>query len=388
MRRFLAVVLVLCCLLLIGGCSNPAEPTEKPAPAETSEPTGKTDPAETPAATVPSEEISFRGEEIPLNAELSPEQSLYLLDARGDRVLFTVWDQGPEGKASPTSRFTSSVFIYNTDTQQVETSWEPEIKGQYQSGVLTGEQSALCSVLPGPDMEAKGNVLVSLDSAQKSIAQADGMPGAVRRIGGDNYMLPYAKNSDGAQTYGLICVTGDSQTHEFDWIAEDLASTEIAVLGDKFCYIGEKDGKSFFVTADANGEICRNEFSPQQEKVTSFCLTPEGVLAGFETDEGCRCVLLRENSERTELELPGECKALYRLCANEQAAVCTDPDYLLWGVPAPGAALRSQEQLCADTLPLCEKGDYLSLFAADESSFYVYFGHRPALFRLHVSKAA
>lgn len=368
MKRIMLLILILS--VLAAGCTQENPPVQTQPSAD----------ASIDGDAVP----GFSVEEIPLDLALTDTQSLYLLDAKDSRLLFTVWDKQINYATTGSSRYTSSVFIFNADTGEIEKLWEPEIPGQYQSGILTGTDSALCCVCTDIESPA-GNYadhIVLLNSNQTIVAQVDGMLSAPSELDENTILVPYENYADGISTYGLLCLSDGSVSDRFSWMENQMDSVQISAYGSSFCFIQDTGEKSCFVTADGNGELYRSVFDPSTEKIDSFCLTAQGVLASMQTDTGHSCILFSLDGTRSVLEDPGFDSGLYRLRANQAATLAVDGQYQLYALTVRNGQL-SLQSITEDLLP--KGAGAISLRTFGEDGFWLYYGSIPALYRVAVT---
>lgn len=325
----------------------------------------------------------FTPKELTLDLEQTQSQSLFLMDARGSRLLFALSDQEIDPATTSVRHYSSSIFIYNAETEQIETVWTPEIEGDYQSGILTSDTTALCGVCLDPSGD-NADTVVSLGAEQNIMAQVDGALDVPVRLGDPIAIFPYTEFESGEPVYHALSIQNNEIIGNDVWLTVPLAASSICYSQDQVCYITEIDGKSYFITADENGEQCKNEFDPAVEKLDSFCLTPNGVLASMVTDSSHKCVLFRPDGTRITLDRPGDDTAVYRLRANSMAALGVDYRFDLMAVVLQDDQLVVLDDICEEIVS-AQAGSPISLRSPDSGTFYLFFSETGALYQVTTS---
>lgn len=330
---------------------------------------------------VPAQEQSlFAAREVPFHFELSETQNLYLLDARENHLLFTVWDKATDDENLNVLHYSTSVFIFNMDTGKVEATWIPDIIQQFQSGVLTSDTTALCSVCTDvEDPVGRADTMVALTNEMETIMTLGGPVEDLCRTEDGKIIVVYSEFESETVEYGVVCIDNGIVTKDYDFINGLLNSGSISSFGDKLCYISEKDGTSWFVTVDEEGELYRNKFDSETEKLDSWCLTSNGVLASMMSDAGHKLVLLNPDGSRIVMDRSGDDSALYRLNANAQGGLAVDYRFRLHGFTQEGTEITITMNPCGEEFADQMTGA-ISIFRCNEDSFIVFCNENQRLF--------
>lgn len=322
----------------------------------------------------------FRTEELAIDVTLTESQSIFLMDAYGPRLLFCISDR-QTGPVATTATFQSvSIFIYNSESQEVEISWEPEIVGHYQSGVLTSNSTALCGVCLDCD-GYNADTVISLGSEQKIIAQIDGALDAPAHLGIGISLFPYTVFENGVAVCKVLTIEENKIIDNPKWLNHTLAISSICYAEDRVCYISEIDERSYFVVADKDGELWRSEFDPSAEKLDSFCLTPDGVLASMDVGSSHKCVLFGDDGSRIELDMPGSKSAIYRLRSNSMTALGVDYKFNLMAVNFQNGGISITENICSE-ITAFNTGSPISLRVSSKDTFFVFFPEKGTLYKV------
>ena len=226
---------------------------------------------------------------------------MYLLDILGERLLFAIWDTAFDETTKATYHYTEAILIYNADSQRVEKTWVPDSVYQCQSGVLTGEDTAICNIMTDiTDPVGVANIVIRLSDEETVVFESSGVLGIPSRLSDGNVLIPYTEFVDDTISYGIFAVKEDDTIEEYRPANGTVDSMSISVSEDRFCYIQDAGAESYFVTADLSGEICRNAFDPTKEQIDSFCLTPTGVLVSFGENQKHRIVFMKPDDTRIE----------------------------------------------------------------------------------------
>ncbi len=325
---------------------------------------------------------TFDAMEVSLDIGLDENQTLSLWDAWGDHLLFTISDKTVYEDKATAIHYTCAVMIFNAATGKVETVWIPEDIMLIQSAVLTSDNSVICNaLLEIEDPTGVADTIISFNENQMILKQMDAYLDRPRRLEDGTILIPYKANTEDGVACGVVCYRDGAETDDYAFLNEEMAISSLEVLDSQLCYVCEENGKSYFVTADAQGEICRNEFAPQSEKLTDFCLTANGVLACVESESGYQYVLMKPDGERVTMDAPGTNSALYRLNANRVAVLAVNYEFRQYALTYSEGELNLTENPCGSEITSHYLGA-ISTFVADENTFYVYCGDNLKLFRI------
>lgn len=234
--------------------------------------------------------------------------------------------------------------------------------------------------------EALADTIVLYGDAETELAQFPGKHiNRFYRLNDASFVAAASWVADGHTEYEFVCVRDGVLSDELDSLSPTLDSAQISVFGEKLCYIQDRDETSYFTTVRADGSTVENEFHIQTEKLDSFCLTGQGILASMSTKSGHKYVLMAPDGSRTTLERPGNDAALYRLTASGSSVLAVDPYFHLYAITAQDGQIQLWSDVFGD---LPDSDDQaVSFFSGTDDSFYLlYSGNR--LFRLTAAPEA
>lgn len=353
MKERVICILMIC--LLLSGCSVKA-PTAGLQPGE------------------------YSTEEVEINIELGDTQTMYLLDVLGERLLFAIWDTVFDEPTNYTFHYTTAIVIYNAGSQSVEKTWVPGSVYQCQSGVLTGPGTAICNIMSDiTDPVGVANIIIRLSEKETVVFESGGVLGAPSRLSDGNVLIPCAESFDDTISYGILVIKDDGTIEKYQPTSGTVDSMTISVSEDRFCYIQNAESKSYFVTANVSGEICRNAFDPTKEKIDSFCLTPKGVLVSFGENQKHRVVFMEPDD--TRIERVTYDIALYRLNQCNGAVLGVDHAFDIYTVSWDAESVDVQHMFSEIEIPN-DESKAVSIEPSGDNGFILYWHDIPKLVRV------
>ena len=399
-RRMIAICL-LAVLLLLSACNAPAEAGQTDAPdtsVPTDAPTDMTEPsADDEAASDEWPSYRMDIEPIPLSIDGADDGILEIKDARGDRVLFALHEKLLDPQGMYAYYRTVSLGIYSTSEQTVTTLWTLETVGWYYAGALCAEDSAVFACMTDySDAHPDAYSLIALGEAQNELCSLEGEYSPMLAAMPDGSVLfSYAQN-DGA--FGVRAILDGTVSDVLKWQSDGDSvqplGGELSVCGESFAYPCVQDGQAVLITADLQGETAREPLEYGKEKLDSFSLTQQGLVASLSLNEGSddaerALTFFRKTGEPLRLARQATDGALYRMAFDNIFGFAVDSLFDLYVLYASGDRIDCHK-LTDDELgalaPL--NGTTADIFVADDVSFCLYYPEAGQLFRVTLAPAA
>jgi hypothetical protein len=389
MKKLWLLVFLLVALVMVFSACNPSAAEVSPATSDDTSPTetsAQDDPNASEQAWAPT--FACDVQVLPLPAVEQPDNVLEVLDGSGQLILFA--EQTPTYGADGlfSAYQTQRIGIFDVSENQVVVSWEPQEDGWCCGGALESEQTAVCILRQSE--ASQQDALYALGESQRCLLREDGELQFVKSAENGKIWLSFADH-DGS--FGIGSVQNGTYDTYATWQAAD--GTEslgglLAVYDDTVGYYGAENGNGTIMIGDPSGITTRYPLEYETERMDSFCMTSNGVLACLSVGEGTKDAhreLVLWNADGTQTVLRRAASgALYQMCYAKSFGVCVDSNWRVHILStAEGQIFESTMQ---DVLPDDLMEEAVWFCAADDFSFYFYYPYANQLLRVTVSPSA
>ncbi len=349
--RTLSTAILTLCLLFLTACGAP----------ENKE-TGKEEPLV--------KHVAFSTTKCVLETGAEWGLECFVMDVRDGKVLYSLDENQFNSDAMITYLQTKRIGIFSLDSQSVIAEWTPELSGWYQAGILTEDgNSALCTVATdNSEVYPSHYSFVEFGREQQEIESIRGTFFGLCRLASGKVVYSCA----GLQgNFGVRLIYGESNPRDVLVFTKEEAeslSGYLLACGDRFCYgYGENGNFVIAVATVEDGVLYRESFSTEDYTMDSYCLTPQGVVAGVckKGSENHCLIKLDPNGNQVLIEKLNY--PLYRLKWCGDFLLAVDHGFNLCAITADSDGNITIEK------PIIQRGEsQVSLFSAGEKGCYLY----------------
>lgn len=394
-----AILLCLIAALLLSACAVPVEvrQTDMPDTTDTTQP----DITEPPAPTDGEAEDawpSYRLEVEPLTLSIDGMQDglLEIKDTQGDLVLFALQEKLLDAQGMYAYYRTTRLGIYNTVEQAVSALWTLENEGWYYLGAFSGTDSAVFACINDYTAAYPSDFsLIAFDEKQTPLHSLDSQYPMLASMSDGTVLFSYVENGG---SFGVCAIRDGAINDVLKWVSDGDSvrplGGEMSVCGERFAYPCVQDGQAVLVTADLNGETERQTLEYGKEKLDSFSLTAQGLVASLslneDTDEAERALTFyRKTGEPVSKKRRAADGALYRIAFDNIFGVAVDSffnAYILYATNGRVDCHKLSDSELGELAPL--NGTAVGFYVADDVSFYFYYRETQQLYRVTLAPAA